>query len=84
MIHQAKLEEPMRRSNLILLLVLGVDLLLMGIMVFLLIGIRDGTIATAIEQDLAANRITTVLGGAAGVFTAVGLLAFLAQRFNKN
>jgi hypothetical protein len=74
----------MRRSNLILLLVLCVDLLLAGIMIFLLIGIRDGTIATAIEQDLAASRITTVLGGAAGVFTAVGLLAFLIQRVKKD
>ncbi len=74
----------MRRSNLILLLVLGVDMLLAGIMIFLLVGIRDGTISTAIEQEIAANRITTVLGGAAGVFTAVGLLAFLVQRITKD
>jgi hypothetical protein len=77
-------EGSMRRSNLILLLVAGVDLLLLGIMVFLLIGIRDGTIPTAIEQGIAAERITTILGGAAGVFTAVGLLAFLMQRVGKN
>lgn len=74
----------MRRSSLILLLILAVDLLLIGIMALLLIGIRDGSITTAIEQAEAARRITTILGGAAGVFTAVGLVAFLVQRLNKD
>lgn len=73
----------MHRSTLILLLVIAVDVLLLAIMAFLLIGIRDGTISTAIEQRLAAERITTTLGGAAGVFTAVGLIAYLIERFGQ-
>ena len=74
----------MRRSNLILILVGTVDALLLGFMIYLLVGIRDGTIHTAIEQSMAAERITTVLGGAAGVLTAVGLIAFFVLRSQKN
>ena len=75
----------MRRSNLILLLVIAIDVVLLGIMVALLLGIRDGSVPTAIEQQEAIKRVTTVLGGAAGAFTVVGLIAFAIQRlFNKN
>lgn len=74
----------MRRSNLILILVGVVDALLLGFMAYLLVGIRDGTIHTAIEQTTAVDRITAVLGGAAGVLTAVGLIAFFVLRSQKN
>jgi hypothetical protein len=74
----------MRRSNLILLLVGTVDAILIGIAGYLIIGIRDGSIHTGIESSAAVERIVRTMGGAVGVFTALGLLAFLVMRSQKN
>lgn len=74
----------MRRPYLLLWVIACVDVLLLGIMIGLRIAIRDGMIQTAIEPAIAAERVTTALAGAAGIFTALGLFAFVLQRFNKD
>jgi hypothetical protein len=74
----------MRRSSLTLLLVALVDALLLGLAAYLIIGIRNGDIHTAVEGTKAVERVATILGGAAGVFTLVALLAFVVMRAAKD
>jgi hypothetical protein len=74
----------MRRSTLTLLLVAVVDALLLGLAAYLIIGIQNGTLHTAIEGQKAIERVATILGGAAGVFTVVAILAFFFMRYHKD
>jgi hypothetical protein len=74
----------MRRSTLILILIAAVDVFFIGLMLYLVNGIRSGNLHTAIEQGAAIDRVVTTLGGAAGVISVLGLLAFAALRFMKN
>jgi hypothetical protein len=74
----------MRRSTLVLMLVGAVDTFLLGLMVYLIHNIREGTMHTAIEQGEAVNRIALTLGGTAGALSVLGLLAFAALRFMKH
>jgi nitrate reductase gamma subunit len=74
----------MRRSNLIVLLVALVDVLLLGLAAYLVIGIQNGDIQTAIEGEKAIERVATVLGGAAGVFTLIAMLGFILFRSQKD
>lgn len=74
----------MRRSSLILLLVLLIDLLLLAIAGAMIWAIQNDMISTAIAEDQAIQRIVTILGIAAGVFTVIGLLSALIQRAGRD
>jgi hypothetical protein len=74
----------MRRSNLTLFLVAFVDAMLLGLAAYLIIGIRSGDIHTAVEANMAVERVAMILGGTAGAFTVAALLAFFFLRYHKD
>ena len=75
----------MKKSSRILILAMALEAMLLGICLWLLSGIANGSLRLAVSEAEAVSTITTIMGGAMGLVAGVlGVTWFVIRKRERN